>query len=336
MRCKMQITVKTISRLHFGFLDLTGDLGRLYGSIGVALDNPRTVVTATKAERLIIENGSEKKIISIVQKFSQHYKVQPTVRIQLVDSIPEHAGLGSGTQLALAVATALAKICGINAGVREIAALMGRGRRSGIGVAGFEAGGFIIDSARKNPGKDIVTTLPIVVFRHDFPADWCFVIVSPETEQGLFGRDEEEAMSCLNSSKGISEEICRLTQIKLLPSLIERDIEEFGEALTEIDLRTGRYFEKVQKGIYRGDIAKDLVESMLQWGAYGAGQSSWGPSIYGLVDERRAQIVANKMEDFLAEKNVRGKVFLSYPNNRGAEVTVNDREFDRAGSGGKI
>ena len=110
----MQITVKTVCRVHFGFLDLSGDLGRLYGSIGVALDNPRTIVKVTKAERLITENGSEKNVISFVERFSQHYQVQPTVRIQLKDSIPEHTGLGSGTQLALAVSTALAKICEID------------------------------------------------------------------------------------------------------------------------------------------------------------------------------------------------------------------------------
>jgi beta-RFAP synthase len=246
------------------------------------------------------------------------------VRIQLVDSIPEHSGLGSGTQLALAISTALAKICEIDADARELAGIMGRGRRSGVGVACFETGGFIIDSGRKNASKNVVATPPRVIFRHDFPSDWCFVIVIPETEKGLFGRDEDEAMSCLNSSTRISEEVCRLTQVKLLPSLIERDIEEFGKALTEIDLRTGRCFEKAQGGIHRGKIAEDLVQFMLQCGAYGAGQSSWGPTIYGLVDERNARIVTDNMEDFLARKNVSGRVFLSHCSNRGAEVTVSD------------
>ena len=51
-------------------------------------------------------------------------------------------------------------------------------------------------------------------------------------------------MSCFNSSRRISEEVCRLTQVKLLPSLIERDIEEFGKALTEIDLRNRHVFRK--------------------------------------------------------------------------------------------
>jgi beta-ribofuranosylaminobenzene 5'-phosphate synthase len=320
----MQITVKTVCRVHFGFLDLCGDLGRLYGSIGIALDNPRTIVKATKANRLITENGSEKKIGGFLKRFSQHYRVQPAAKIQLMDSIPEHSGLGSGTQLALAVLTALAKICEIDVDVREMAGITGRGKRSGIGVACFETGGFIIDSGRKSASKDTVGTPPTVIFRHDFPADWCFVLVIPETAQGLSGREEDEAMKCLNSSGRISEEICRLTQVKLLPSLIEKDIEEFGKALTEIDLRTGRCFEKAQGGIHGGKIAEDLVEFMLQYGAYGAGQSSWGPTIYGLVDERKGQIIAAGVKDFLAKKNVSGRVFLSHCSNRGAEVTVSD------------
>src|SRR3974390_1456545 len=145
----MLITVKTGCRLHLGFLDLTGDLGRIYGSIGVALENPKTVITVTETEELIIENGNRKKIFDFVEKFSKYYQVQPTVRIHLLESIPEHSGLGSGTQLSLAVATALAKICNIDADVRELSSIMGRGKRSGIGIAGFQFGGFIMDAGRK-------------------------------------------------------------------------------------------------------------------------------------------------------------------------------------------
>ncbi len=324
----MQITVKTVCRLHFGFLDLAGDLGRSYGSIGVALENPRTVVAATDAERLIIESGDRKRILHFVRRFSEHYQVQAAARIQLLESIPEHSGLGSGTQLALAVTTALAKICSIDTDARRLSSIMGRGKRSGVGIACFESGGFIIDASRKTTRTGSLGTPPNIIFRHDFPTEWCFVIVIPQTEKGLFGREEDRAMSCLNSSRKISEEICRLTQIKLLPSLIERDIEEFGSALTEIDLRTGMFFEEIQGGIYGGKLSRNLVEFMLRSGAHGAGQSSWGPAIYGLVGETKALELAKKMKDFLSRKNVRGEVFVSRCSNRGAQITVGDSEFE--------
>lgn len=320
----MQITVKTVCRLHFGFLDLVGDLGRSYGSIGVALENPRTVVAATKAERLTIEGGNRNNILRFVRSFSEHYQVMPAARIRLLESIPEHSGLGSGTQLALAVTTALARLYGIDTDARRISTIMGRGKRSGVGIASFESGGFIVDAGRKTTSKDSHNTPPKIMFRHDFPVGWCFVIAIPQTEKGLFGEEEDRAMNSLKSSKTISEEICRLTQTKLLPSLIERDIEEFGAALTEIDLRTGMFFKERQGGVYRGRLLKSLVEFMLCSGAHGAGQSSWGPAIYGLVDETRASDLAQRMRSFLFRKNIRGQVFVSRCSNRGAEVSVGD------------
>ena len=324
----MQITIKTVSRLHFGFLDLTGDLGRIYGSIGIALENPKTVVTTATAEEFVIENGDRKKILGFVEKFSKHYQIRPKVRIRLLERIPEHIGLGSGTQLALAIATALAKIYGIDAEARELSSIMERGKRSGIGVASFQYGGFIMDAGRKIVPIDDLGSPPKIILRHDFPSDWYFVVVIPETEKGLFGKKENNLMNSLKPSKKITEEICRLAQIKLLPSLVEKDIEEFGKALTEIDLRNGRFFEEVQGGIYKGKFAKNLTEFLLGSGAYGVGQSSWGPAIYGLVDEANGQDVAQKMKDFLLRKNLGGKVFVSRCSNKGRELTIRDSKFD--------
>jgi len=272
----MRITVKTGCRLHLGFLDLTGDLGRLYGSIGVSLDNPGTVITAERSRQFVVEhsNNSEKTISEVVARFSRHYRVQAATKIHLVNGIPKHSGLGSGTQLTLAVATALARMFDIEASVREISVIMDRGKRSGVGIACFETGGFIVDAGRKNTGKDGDGASFSVIFRHDFPADWCFVIVIPDAGRGLSGREEEYAMSRSNPSRRISEEICRLTQMKLLPALIERDIVEFGEAITEIDMRTGMYFERTQGGIYKEAVTKDLTEFMLECGVRGVGQSS--------------------------------------------------------------
>ncbi|MBF0530396.1 MAG: hypothetical protein HQK55_14220, partial [Deltaproteobacteria bacterium] len=190
-------------------------------------------------------------------------------------------------------------------------------------IASFETGGFVMDSGRKTDGKAFSAMPPPIVFRHDFPADWCFVIVIPGMEKGLFGRTEDEVMSCLNPSKKISEEICRLTHMKLLPALIEKNIYDFGESLTEIDLKTGMFFEKAQGGLYQGgELAHEIVESFLQNGAYGAGQSSWGPAIYGLTDKDNAQILATRMEGFLVQKNTKGKVLISLADNHGANIIV--------------
>ena len=322
----MRITVKTGCRLHLGFMDLAGDLGRLYGSVGVSLENPGTVITVERSPQLVVEhsNNSEKAILDIAERFSRQYPNGSAARISLVDSIPKHSGLGSGTQLALAVATALARLCKVDLTTREISSLMDRGKRSGLGIACFEGGGFIMDSGRRNGGNGASGGPPSVILRQDFPAGWCFVIAIPEVEKGLSGKEEDCAMRKSNPSKRISEEICRITQMKLLPALIDRDIVEFGEAITEIDRRNGLFFEEAQGGIYKEDITRDLVGFMLECGVHGAGQSSWGPTIYGLVEEERARGIADKVKNFLVERKMGSTAFVSRCRNTGAEIIVGE------------
>ena len=40
----MKVYVKTPARLHLGLIDLNGDLGRLFGGIGVAIDYPNVTL----------------------------------------------------------------------------------------------------------------------------------------------------------------------------------------------------------------------------------------------------------------------------------------------------
>ena len=322
----MQVRVETISRLHFGFMNLTGSSDRLNGSMGVALNSPNTVVTVGRNNNLVIKNGNERKILGFVTKFSKRYHIEPNVRIKVEKSIPEHLGLGSGTQLALAISFAMAKINDINIDVREIATIMGRGKRSQVGIACFDTGGFIIDADEKKILKDEVAPPTRTIFRRDFPEKWCFVLVIPKTEIGLSGEIEEAALNRVTPSKKISAEICKLVQGQLLPSFFEEDIEGFGSALTEIDRRTGMYFGKAQGGVYRDKMGKEIIECMLQSGAYGVGQSSWGPTLYGLVKEKESRQIAAHMRHFLTRNNIKGRVFVSYCNNEGAKIIVNEEK----------
>ena len=45
------VTIKVPARLHLGFLDPNGDAGRRFGSIGLPLSEPETVVTLSRAQR---------------------------------------------------------------------------------------------------------------------------------------------------------------------------------------------------------------------------------------------------------------------------------------------
>ncbi len=322
----MEVRITTAGRLHLGFMDLNGGLGRLYGSIGVSLSDPETEISVTTHKHLYVEDGTgniKKRILGFVKAFSDHYQIKPNVMIRVHNRIPEHKGLGSGSQLALALATALAKINGIETSAYDLSMIMGRGIRSGIGISSFERGGLIIDSGKKRQGRGAFNLEPPrTVIRYNFPEDWQFVVVIPEKKEGLSGKQEKEAMGFVSPSEKISEEICRLVMMKLLPSLIDRDIEAFGSALSDIDRKTGLFFEPVQGGIYCEKQSYKIIDHMLASGAYGAGQSSWGPTVYGLALKGESDSVADSMSEFLKKHKIKGDVIISSVRNRGAEVAM--------------
>ena len=322
----MKVRIAASSRLHLGFMDLNGSLGRLYGSIGVALSKPRTEIAVKTNSHLIIQNVSEdrkRKIFNFVTAFSKYHGIDPNVTIRVNKSIPEHKGLGSGTQLALSISAALAHIYDIQTDAHDLSVITGRGMRSGIGIWSFEHGGLIVDSGKmrlKDGSFD--ARPPKAVVRYDFPAEWKFVIVVPEEKHGLSGEQEKKAIEFVHPSKKLSEEICRLVMMKFLPALIEKNIEEFGSALSEIDRRTGLFFVPVQGGIYSEKLSHKIIDHLLVSGAYGAGQSSWGPAVYGLTLKSESDDVANCMTEFLERNTIKGNVFISSGLNRGAEVEI--------------
>jgi beta-RFAP synthase len=326
----MMVRVTAPSRLHLGFMDLNGDLGRVYGSIGVALSNPRTEIAVETGNCLCVITKDEKvkrKTLDIVAMFAKHYAIEPNVTIRVIRSIPEHKGFGSGTQLSVAVATALSHIFSIKARTYDLARVMDRGARSSIGIWSFEHGGLIIDSGKKRLlNGATLAELPKAILRYDFPDEWQFVIVVPREKQGLSGEQEKKAIGFLHPSKKISEEICRLVMMKLMPSFIDRDIDNFGDALSQIDVKTGQFFEPVQGGIYSENLSYKLIDELLVSGARGAGQSSWGPAVYGLTLKWESTYLAERMQNYLNRHQIPGDVIIASGRNTGATVEIAESE----------
>lgn len=317
----MKVNISTGSRLHLGFLDLNGGLARLYGSIGVVLNNPRTTLTIEKANCLKIQGGNKALVKKLVTKLCDQLSIVPSVKIVIKKSIPEHSGLGSGTQLALALSNGLALLHGVHTSISNLATIMTRGERSGVGIIGYQEGGFILDGGRKIENSDKYTTaIPVKLLREDFPEWWNFILVLPETPQGLHGEIERISIKKITPPRTLPEKICRLTLMKMLPSFMDRDIRRFGEALTDIDRLTGDAFSKVQGGIYKEDISMKIIDELQRQGAYGVGQSSWGPTLYGLVNANHAHNIKAKMKSYLARNDIKASVMVATPRNRGAEI----------------
>jgi len=318
----VKIYVKTPARLHFGLIDMNGEMGRFFGGIGVGVDRPNVVLEAEASDTFTVSGEQKELAAKLAKRFLENYNITGQVKIHVEEAIPQHAGLGSGTQLALAVASALAKLFNINASPRELSLSMGRMRRTGVGTTVFESGGFVVDGGKRMKDSKVVReSMPPLIFRYPFPKDWKFVVAIPSAKKGLAQTAEKNAFSRLPPMPSdLVGRVCWLTLMKLLPSLVDHDIEGFGDALTKIQVTVGGYFAEVQGGTFSSDTAKKTIEFMHRMGAYGAGQSSWGPAVYGLVEGAgQAKELCQRVEE-LIEDSGGGQVFVANANNQGATI----------------
>jgi len=328
------IEVRTCARLHLGLLDNNGEQGRLYGSIGLAINRPSMVLQAEAADALRVEGMEVDRMTTYAQRFMNRYGQPKGARINLLKCIPAHVGLGSGTQLGLAVGAAMARLAGLPLSVPEIALSVGRGVHSGIGIATFRYGGFVLDGGHRilsaSAGASIINqesrqiekdSVPPLLFRHPMPKDWLFVMIIPETGPGFSGTKEQSAFLRLPVAPShVVEKISWVLLMKMLPALVENDIGNFGHALTSIQSMVGDCFASVQGGRYATPVLEKLVGFLLEKGAAGAGQSSWGPTIYGLIKgKERARTLAQEVRHYLAGLGG-GKVYCVQPQNRGAKI----------------
>lgn len=318
----MKVTVIAQARLHFGFTNLTPELGNVYGSVGVGLEAPFTRIIARPADEFSVSGPRAEQVAGYAVRLAERYNVRWRARLEVLEIIDRHSGLGSGTQTALSTAAALLRLHGMDHELREAAGAMGRGLRSGVGIAAFESGGFILDGGHPSLERDEMITPSSVLARHDFPEDWRFVLFLPAAGPGLSGKSEVSVFRDLGDTRAVSDAICRTVLLKMLPALVNRDIVEFGKGLTEVDTWTGRFFHEAQGGTYRERLAASAVQTLLDAGAYGVGQSSWGPCLYGLVDGRTEDDVVRAAQEFLLGHDLEGKVLLVGPNNRGAKILV--------------
>jgi beta-ribofuranosylaminobenzene 5'-phosphate synthase len=287
------VSVVTTARLHMGFFDLNGGLGRSFGSIGVSLDRPLTELSAWCSDGFSAVGPGAKRAIKVAEKQAKALKLQGGMHMRLAQAIPEHAGLGSGTQMSLAVGLAMNKLYRLGLVMEDVALLTERGARSGIGLGTFAAGGVVIDG-----GRGAQTVIPPVIARADFPEAWRILLIFDHAESGVHGAEEIEAFRSLPEFPADSAAmLCRHVLMQALPALAEHDLETFGAAIRELQERTGDHFAPAQGGRY----ASPLVTKVLQWlndhGVACFGQSSWGPTGFAVfANEPEAKDFQQKLE----------------------------------------
>lgn len=279
------VFVEAPARLHFGVLDLRGDLGRRFGGIGAAVPVPSLLLEVARAPTLRAEGPDGERALEFARRFLAHHALAGGAHVRVHRVIPPHAGLGSGTQLGLAVARALAELHSLPTDVTALARAVGRGRRSAIGTWTFALGGFVLEGGRRDDGDHLAPLLAHL----PMPAAWRCVIAVPRGVRGLSGEEEMAAFARLPPpERGEVERVAHLVLMQLLPALADADLPCFGAALAEVQRVTGRWFAAVQGGPFAPGESAELVRRLHEWGAAGVGQSSWGPAVYGLAPDAGA------------------------------------------------
>ncbi|MGH6791140.1 MAG: GHMP kinase [Methyloceanibacter sp.] len=313
--------VTATARLHFGFLDPSGRGLRPFGSFGLSLDRPKTRLTLKRAPKLHISGPERERGGRYLKTIAASCGISQTYALNIEEAIPPHAGLGSGTQLALAIGSAFAALEGLALSLQEIAARLGRGARSGIGIYTFDQGGAVLDSGPFDGD------LPQMVARVPFSPDWRVLLIFDPDTRGLAGESEVAAFeTLLDFSVSEADDLPRRITQRALPALEAGDFAAFSAEVGHLQAVMGAYFSPLQGGPYVSASVSDVLARLSDQGVTGLGQSSWGPTGFAFV--------ASEAEGEALLAGLRARVHngplcfaLARGRNEGATIETNPQEI---------
>lgn len=280
----MSVSVSTTARLHFGFLDPGGRSAQPFGSFGLSLDRPATRLKLQRADAYAVTGPEAERAERYLKEIAASCGVDHAYRLHMDEVIPPHSGLGSGTQLALAVGSAFAALEDLALTPLEIASRLARGARSGIGMATFEVGGAVLDGGPVDGG------LPELVARVAFPDSWRALLIFDPLTKGLDGANEIAAFEALSDFPGQETAELQAGVVQRgLPALTSQDFATFCAEVGNLQDKMGAYFAPTQGG---GPYTSPHVTETLDWlrheGVTGLGQSSWGPTGFAFTESEDA------------------------------------------------
>lgn len=297
------IRVTAPARLHFGLFvsesepapwPVTGGLlpVRRFGGVGLMVREPALVLRAEPAPTWTATGPHAERVLAFAELVAARATgvspVGPPLAFTIERAPPAHAGLGSGTQLGLAVARAIAALWHLPWTLPDLARWSGRGLRSGLGLHGFAQGGFLVEA-----GKRSADDAALLLARHDFPPEWDIVLIQPPGHARMHGPAEQDAFAHLANTTDVAP-LARLVLLGLLPALLERDLHTFGLALHEFNRRAGAIFAPIQGGPYASPVLAALIDELTAEGV-AAGQSSWGPTVFAIAEPDRAAALAERL-----------------------------------------
>jgi predicted sugar kinase len=105
----------------------------------------------------------------------------------------------------------------------------------------------------------------------------------------------------------------------MVPAAEAGEFDRFSRSLWRFGHQAGQCFAAVQGGPFAGVRSARLIEAMRGAGVEGVGQSSWGPTVFALVEDARAAgPLIEQLEPHLARGDT---VIVAEPNAVGARIT---------------
>jgi beta-ribofuranosylaminobenzene 5'-phosphate synthase len=308
------VEIRTPARLHLGMLSFGVAGTRSFGGVGVMIDRPGVHVRVRRANRLEARGPHAERAVKFARACGQAWGLGDVgCSIEVLSAAAGHVGLGSGTQLGLAVAAAMRQLFQrpvdeaagpgsphpaqepLDASEHDwlfdtpeaiaLARVVGRGRRSSVGVYGFSRGGLIVEAGRVLPAdaateSDATREFSPMIARVRLPAAWRCVVIVARDAVGLSGPAEREAFGRLPPvAAGITAELARIAVLELLPAAVEGKFVEFAGAVRRYGEMAGRSFAEASAALPYASATAQLLELLQELGIEGAAQSSWGPTV---------------------------------------------------------
>ena len=316
------VQIAAPSRLHFGMLSFGHPEERQFGGVGAMIDHPGLVLRLTAADQFSVHGPLAHRAGAVVERYVKltGLPASPSCRVEIVSAPPEHSGLGTGTQFALSLVAGLNAFHGggsLNA--HELANQAGRAARSAVGTHGFLHGGLIFESGKL--AGELVSPLEE---RVELPRSWRFVLIAPPGESGISGETEADAFCNLPPvPPDTSDRLLQEIKTALIPSAKAGQFKRFSESLYRYGYEAGLCFAAKQGGAFASPRIAEVVETIRSLGVRGVGQSSWGPTVFALLESStEAQRFADQMHNQLGGEYL---LTIAQPNNTGAIITRSAR-----------
>ena len=321
-----QIDITTGSRLHFGLICNTLHAPWRFGGIGVMLRQPawRLSIAPIAADSDTIDADVDvaSRIHDFLTRIRSHQNVT-SLQIQVHQNLALHTGLGSGTQLGLALSAAIEVMTRrrLQEDPFQLAQLANRAERSAIGTIGFARGGFLVDRG-ESPGASLNRR----VDRIAMPEEWRFILVHPVDSQGLSGEKERAFFGQrVHMPQSLIEDLGQQIQTQIAPAVGENRFDQFAASLENYGQTVGTFYAAEQGGVFSHPAMTQLVSHLRASGVSGMAQSSWGPLIaVPAASPHHAEEIVRLIPDAIAGSRL--GVSVSEPLNTGATIrsTVDD------------